>query len=338
LLFISDREGGRDIYELYLGRNGFPQGTPARITTGLNPERICLSADGRRLAWSVFTQTSNFWSIAIPAHDSMPLSQAHQVTSGSQNIEEGVVSADAKWLYYASDRSGNEDIWRQPVLGGQPEQITTDPAGDFAPDLSPDGRELAFHSLRNGPDNRDVFVMPAGGGTATQVSTSPGDDRTPHWSPDGGALVWGDNGSGRGILLSRRAPDGSWSPPLRFEGLGGRWTSDGRSLSYTDSLGFGLLDPETGTRTPLFGPGIVTPPYYAWSPDDHTVYMTSVDSLGRVSIISVSVPGGKSKTLVYADNPLVQGYRYGFDVNHGNFYLPLLDRKSDVWVAEVVLR
>jgi hypothetical protein len=66
--------------------------------------------------------------------------------------------------------------------------------------------------------------------------------------------------------------------------------------------------------------------------------MTSVDSLGRVRIMSVSVPGGKSRTLVYADNPLVQGYRYGFDVKHGTFYLPLLDRKSDVWVAEVVLR
>jgi eukaryotic-like serine/threonine-protein kinase len=338
LLFISDREGGRDIYELYLRRNGFPQGSPARITTGLNPERVCLSADGRRLAWSVFTQTSNFWSIAIPAHDSMPLSRADQVTSGSQNIEEGVVSADGKWLYYTSDRSGNADIWRQSLSGGQPEQLTTDPAGDFAPDISPDGRDIAFHSLRNGPDNRDVFVMPAGGGTATQVSTSPGDDRTPHWSRDGGALVWGDNSSGRGILLSRRAHDGSWSPPLRFEGVGGRWTSDGRSLSYTDSLGFGLLDPETSTRTPVFGPGIVTPDYYAWSPDDHTVYMTNVDSLGRVRIMSVSVPGGKSKTLVYADNPLVQGYRYGFDVKHGNFYLPLLDRKSDVWVAEVVLR
>ena len=336
LLFISDREGGRDIYELHLRRSGTPQGPPVRITTGLNPERINLSADGRRLAWSVFTQTSNIWSIPMPLRDSTPLSRAHQVTRGTQNIEEATVSVDGKWVYYTSDRSGNAAIWRQLVAGGQPEQLTTDSVNSFAPDISPDGREIAFHSPRNGPDNRDIFVMPVTGGPMVQVSTSPGDDRTPHWSPDGRALTWWDNGAGQNkIFLSRRREDGSWSPPVRLPGAGSRWTSDGKFISYTDSLGFSLLDPETGAKTRVFPPDIVSPGYYAWSPDDRTVYMTTLDPLGGVLIRSVSVPGGQMRTLVYADNPLIQGYRYGLAFQRGVFYLPLVETKLDVWVGEV---
>ncbi len=43
--------------------------------------------------------------------------------------------------------------------GGEPEQLTTDPADDFYPSVSPDGRWVAFHSLRFG--TRDIFVMSA---------------------------------------------------------------------------------------------------------------------------------------------------------------------------------
>jgi len=40
--------------------------------------------------------------------------------------------------------------------------------------VSPDGREVAFHSFRTG--NRDVFVMRATGGGEVQVTTSPQSD------------------------------------------------------------------------------------------------------------------------------------------------------------------
>ena len=156
--------------------------------------------------------------------------------------------------------------------------------GGFAPEPSPDGRDVAFHSLRNGSDNRDIFVMRVGGGPAIQVSTSPGDDRVPHWSPDGRALAWNDNRAEKdAILVSRRRGDGSWSPPIRFTGVGGRWTPDGQ-ISCTDSLGFGLLNPESGARTRLFPGGILNLAYYVWSSDQRTLYMPWVDSLGRVLV------------------------------------------------------
>ena len=337
LLFISDRDGGRDIYQLTLKGNGEPQGPAIRITTGLNPERLNLSADGRRLAYSVLTQTSNVWSIAIPSRDSVPLSQARQVTSGTQNIEQAQVSSDG-WLYYDSDRSGNFDIWRIPLAGGQPQQLTTDPADDFAPDPSPDGREVAFHSVRNGANNRDIFVMPSAGGPAVQVSTSPGDDRLPIWSPDGRSLSWSDNYSDSGALVADRMSAGSWSVPNRFLGFAavGPWSSDGR-IPVIDSLGgMDLLNPVSGARTHLLPPGDQGNGYIVLSADGRTVYAPHVDSTGRFVIRALPVgQGWHPRTLVYADNRLAQQYRFGLAVHDGRFYVPVLEARLDVWVAEI---
>ena len=337
LLFVSDREGGRDIYQQALKGSGMPQGPPVRITTGLNPAGISLSADGRRLAWSMFTQTSNVWSIAIPTRDSVPLSQARPVTSGAQNIEVAVVSRDGIWLYYDSDRSGNFDIWRSPLAGGQPEQLTTDPADDFGPTVSPDGRMVAFHSLRSGPGNRDVFVMPAGGGPATRVSTSPGDDRVARWSPDGQALSWNDSFTpDSGLLVSRRGGSSTWSPPVRFLGFEGEWMPDGSGFAVFDSLGLQRLNLSTGERSLLLASPVANRlGQFSWSADGRLLYGPVFDSLGRMSIQSIVVPGGRARTLVYSDNPMAQSYRYGFDMLGGRFYLPLVEWKLDVWVAEV---
>ena len=175
ILFISDRDGGRDVYQMFLTRSGAPAAPPVRLTTGLNPQRISISADGKRMAWSVLTRKANIWSLPIPTRDSLPLSQAREETAGTQQIENFSISWDGQWLYYDSNRNGNQDIWRKPLAGGEPEVITTDPADDFQPAVSPDGREVAFHSMRTG--NRDIFVVPAVGGPATRISTSTGEDQ-----------------------------------------------------------------------------------------------------------------------------------------------------------------
>jgi eukaryotic-like serine/threonine-protein kinase len=336
LLFISDREGGRDIYQVFLAADGKPRGPPTRLTTGLSPERISLSADGRRLAWSVFTQTSNVWEIPIPAHDSVPLSHARRVTSGTQDIESAAVSADGRWLYYDSDLTGNPDLWRQPLPDGTPERLTTDSAPEFACVPSPDGRELAFHALRNG--HRSVFVMPAGGGPATRVSGDVGQAAGPQWSPDGRALAWQDLG-GRAprTWVAQRQPDGSWTVPQALNvPWAGSWSADGRALIYLgadDSVG--LFDLATATVRLLVShwPGMVDSLFQV-SPDGRTIY-AATERDGRLAIQAVSLPGGRPRTLVYADDPLNQRFRFGLAVSEGRLYLPVQEASMDVWVAEV---
>jgi TolB protein len=337
LLFISDREGGRDIYEVSLKKDGSPSNAPVRITTGLNPAQLSVSAGGRRLAWSVFTENSNIWSLQIPTRDSVPLSRARSVTVGSQNIENVAVSPDGAWLYYDSDRSGNMDIWRLPLRGGPQEQLTTDPAGDFSPRPSPDGRTVAFHSLRTG--KRDIFIMPAAGGPATQVSHRAGDNMAPGWSPDGRELFWVDLSDPDSVAWrARRRDSAGWeSPtPAMFGTTLAKptWSPNGEWVALASRSGPEILNVRTGQRRALD----MVCCFHGWSQDSRILYAAGGDSNGRFVIQAVSLPDGKPRVAAYADNPLSQSWRLGFAVHGDRFYFPLIERKADVWVAEAEIR
>ena len=68
-----------------------------------------------------------------------------------------------------------------PIAGGEQEQLTTDPADDFQPHWSHDGREPGFHTFRSG--TRDLYVMSATGADQRPVVASAANDRDPGWSP-----------------------------------------------------------------------------------------------------------------------------------------------------------
>ena len=340
LLFISDRDGGRDIYQVTLGSQGTPRGAPVRLTTGLDVEKITISADGRRLAWSQSRETANAWSLPIPVRDSIQLSRANQVTTGTQNIEGLVVSPDGEWLYYDSDRAGNSDIYRQRLSGGTAEQLTSNPAAEFAPSVSPDGREVAFHSLRTG--NRDVFVMPASGGQAIQITQSPEQDYNPTWAPDGQQLVFDQQRNAeRGLWVSRRAASGEWAVPVPFSMSGRaarpRWSPDGRWISYISPEGVNVVEVATNrSRLLLASRDEVCPATWsAWSDDSRTIFLARSDSLGLFRIVAIPLDGHRSTTVAYADVPSRQFHRHGIAASRGRLFFPLIERNSDVWVAEV---
>ena len=61
------------------------------------------------------------------------------------------------------------DIFTVPADGGRATQLTTHPAHDTRPVWSPDGRQIAFASDRNG--GFDVFIMSRYGGAPTRLTT-----------------------------------------------------------------------------------------------------------------------------------------------------------------------
>jgi len=76
-------------------------------------------------------------------------------------------SVDGKTLYFTSDRSGRNEVWRQPIGGNTAEQVTT--AGGNAPTLSPDGAWIYYAK----EDQRaGLWRMPVGGGAEIRVSPS----------------------------------------------------------------------------------------------------------------------------------------------------------------------
>ena len=65
-------------------------------------------------------------------------------------------------VYLQSDRSGAFQIWRTRPDGSQPEQITSDGFQNCFPQVSPDGRQLAFLSFTSDPphipEDQDVLL------------------------------------------------------------------------------------------------------------------------------------------------------------------------------------
>ena len=71
-------------------------------------------------------------------------------------------SVDGKHIIFSSNMGDSPrefELWRVPVAGGQPEQITFSPEFDGFPMFSPDGTHLVFASNRGGTDRQtNLFV------------------------------------------------------------------------------------------------------------------------------------------------------------------------------------
>ncbi len=99
------------------------------------------------------------------------------------------LSRDGQWLVFASTQHRpTADIYIKAVGGRTVTQLTSDPASDVMPTLSPDGARIAFASNRTGFWN--LYVMSAKGGQAVQLSASNAHELHPSWSPDGKRLAF----------------------------------------------------------------------------------------------------------------------------------------------------
>jgi Tol biopolymer transport system component/C-terminal processing protease CtpA/Prc len=95
------------------------------------------------------------------------------------------ISPDGQTLAF----SYQGDIFTVPATGGEARPLTIGEDYAYRPVFSPDGKQLAFASDRNG--NFDVFVMPATGGTATRLTYHSGGEEPYSFTPDGTAVVFG---------------------------------------------------------------------------------------------------------------------------------------------------
>lgn len=93
------------------------------------------------------------------------------------------ISPDGKTVAF----SYKGDIWTVPTNGGQARQITTNPAYDAYPVWSPDSRQIAFASSREG--SLDVYVVGKDGGTPRRVTTDSGDEYPMAWRTDSTILL-----------------------------------------------------------------------------------------------------------------------------------------------------
>ena len=102
------------------------------------------SPDGSRIAFIVKSQGPG-GELAVL---NMASSKMHQLTHDGVMALSPAWSPDGRYIYFASSRGGTVNIWKIPVNGGEPEQITSGQGDDSGLDISADGNRIVFSTWR----------------------------------------------------------------------------------------------------------------------------------------------------------------------------------------------
>jgi Tol biopolymer transport system component len=219
-----------------------------------------------------------------------------QVTSDPAHDWAPRWSPDGRSIGYHSLRSGNRDLWVQPVQGGTAVQLTHHAAQDWTISWSPDGKTIVFGSGRSGAVQ--LWRMPATGGDATRLTTIGAVWWYPVWSPDGKSVAFSSDTSGYAEIYlvsvaraeTRRVTDNKWQKgfPIAF-------SPDGRTLYACGNTTPGLekldvwaiemangsarrLTDFSGTRLELFNAAM----------DSTRIYATFLERIGDLWVIDLT--------------------------------------------------
>ncbi|MCI0684704.1 MAG: S41 family peptidase [Gemmataceae bacterium] len=141
------------------------------------------------------------------------------------------LSPDGKLLAF----DWNGDIWVAASAGGEARQLTAHSGKDAQPKFSPDGKEIAFVSDREG--GAQVFVVPVQGGVPRQVTFHTAGHALQEFTPDGNLLVKAtrDHFWRHGERFFTVAREGRGPQTLLFDDYGsdGTLSPDGSKLLFT---------------------------------------------------------------------------------------------------------
>jgi Tol biopolymer transport system component len=218
IAFVSDREGWREIWVCNADSS-----EPVRVTSlrGEHTDSPRWAPDSQRLVFTTsFEENRDVWIADLRTGD------LRQLTQEPSHEGRASWSSDGHWIYFRSNRSGRDEIWKTAVEGGGDAiQITRN--GAYEPFEALDGSRLYFAKSRA---YRGVWSVPISGGEETLVT---GEVREGHWSVAADGIYYLIDGEIRVYRFS----SGSVEKVARIPGSPALWTGfsvrpDGQSLLW----------------------------------------------------------------------------------------------------------
>jgi len=170
---------------------------------------------------------------------------------------------------------GNLSGWQPVAFDAKPfaslvQHSFAEEGGDFDASVSPDGKWLAFSSMRHSP-NPDLYIKQVSGFTVTRLTSDPASEIQPSFSPLGDKVAYASNREGNWDIWVVGV-DGT-NPVRLTSGLGNdihpSWSPDGKQIAYC-SQGPGSSQWElwvVSTENPSVKKWIGYGLFPAWSPN-----------------------------------------------------------------------
>ncbi len=143
-------------------------------------------------------------------------------------------------ITFTSTRDGNPGIYVMDADGENQIRLTRNPEEDKMPSWSPDGKKIAFVSMRN-TGRIQIHVMDSNGENIRRI-TEGAFDLDPAWSPNGRTIAY----DGREVGEENRKihlidPDGAnrrrWAGDIRSWDMAAAWSPDSQRIAFLSSRG-----------------------------------------------------------------------------------------------------
>lgn len=284
-LFLSSASGNFHLWRQRISPvTGLPEGAPTQIAnTGAALARhLTIASDGKRLAYSSLTMANNIGSTPLDPNSHEALGEPKLLTRDTNYRKTQLnFSPDGKTIAYNVWRMGaDSEVWLLDADGGNPRQLTTEPAAVLG--WLPAGDQVAL-SRKDTPSSH-LLKVDVNSGKQTPLSSENIDARLGRLSPDGRRIGFNSRVSGTINVWTVSLADGvlkqltfdrelmgfpCWSPDsqyLAFEMKRGDDThiaiipSDGPSEGPSDVMGEGGAPTQLTFERGQSWPG-------GWSPD-----------------------------------------------------------------------